>query len=118
MADAHHLQLALAAVSKPGFHYQEAITVLLGSLSLAMWSGSERKGYRVSTEEKHLPITASPLKGILERDRFSIKTHTRRRKGESMRARLSHQDYEPHRPPPACSEVRDSPGPEPRAWPD
>lgn len=81
------------------FHYQEAITVLPGSSSLSMWSGSERKGYKVSTEEKHLPTTASPLKGILERDRFSIKTHTRRRKGERMRARLSHQDCEPHRPP-------------------
>lgn len=31
-------------------------------------------------EEKRLPITASPLKGILERDKFSIKTHTRKKK--------------------------------------
>lgn len=31
-------------------------------------------------EEKHLPMTTSPLKGILERDKFSIKTHTGKKK--------------------------------------
>ena len=30
----------------------------------------------------HLPITASPLKGILERATFSIKMHTRKKKDE------------------------------------
>lgn len=36
----------------------------------------------VREAEKHSPTTASPLKGILERDRFSIRMHTGRKEDE------------------------------------